>query len=350
MLKVKGLEVQLGSFLLAGISLDIERGEYFVLLGPTGAGKTILLEAIAGLQRLKKGDIWIDGLNVTHLPAEKRRIAYVPQDYVLFPFLDVEGNITFGMRARGCSKTVMEERVAHLSSLLGIGPLLRRNVRSLSGGERQRVALARALAVEPSLLLLDEPLSSLDATTSKLLRLELKRLHRELGLTTLHVTHNLFEAEELADRIAVLNAGKIEQVGRPEEIFFYPQSDSVSDLVGTQNVLHVDSSRPLGHGLIEVSCGGISLVLPHDGEEIRRIALSSRDLFVSKERPPGPEVNRIKATLLEATPYSSLVRLRMQAGKNILLAEVSAERFEEMGIRPGEEIFLIFKLRRIKVL
>ena len=233
MIEIKNLSVRLGDFSLNDINLTILDREYFVLLGPTGAGKTILVECIAGLCRFRKGKLWIDENDVTPLPPEERQIGYVPQDYCLFPFLNVLNNITFGMKEKRVEKDKMRQQVETLAPLLGISHLLNRDVRTLSGGEKQRVALARALAVSPRILLLDEPLSSIDVRTAKSLRQELRRLHEELGVTTIHVTHNLGEAGELADRIAVLNMGKLEQVGTPEEVFFYPQSETVSDFLGT---------------------------------------------------------------------------------------------------------------------
>lgn len=350
MIEVRDLFLHFNNFSLIDINLRVLGNEYFVLLGPTGAGKSLLLEFIAGFHRPKRGSLWIDGKDVTNLPPENRDIGYVPQDYVLFPFLNVRENIVFGMKARKYSEVEMKRKVDHLSNLLGLTHILDRDVKTLSGGERQRVALARALAISPRILLLDEPLSSLDLRTSKFLRLELKKIHKEFAITTLHVTHNLLEAEELAERIAVLNAGKIEQVGKPEEIFFFPKNERVSELIGTPNILNVDCSRPLGHGLIEAFCGGISLVLPYDKEDIKRIALSSKDIYVSVERPPGPEVNRFIGKVVEIKRYSFSTNVKVKAGDNILLAEIPVDRFEEMGLEVGADVFLIFKLRRIKVL
>jgi len=195
MIVIKNLSIDLGEFHLSDINLTISDREYLVILGPTGAGKTVLVEGIAGLHRIKQGEIWVDQNEVTHLTPEERNIGYVPQDYVLFPFLNVLKNITFGLRQTKSSKAEAQERVKTLTNLLGISHLLNRDTRSLSGGEKQRVALARALAPSPRILLLDEPLSSLDLQTSKYLRLELMRIHQEMGVTTLHVTHNHMEAE-----------------------------------------------------------------------------------------------------------------------------------------------------------
>jgi ABC-type Fe3+/spermidine/putrescine transport system ATPase subunit len=350
MIEVKNLSLHLGGFSLKDINLAVRKGEYFVLLGPTGAGKTVLMECLAGLHHCRKGEIWLEGKNATSLAPEERRIGYVPQDYALFPFLNVWGNIIFGLKQKRYAKDrATKEKLKELTRLLGISHLLDRDVRTLSGGEKQRVALARALATSPRILLLDEPLSSLDVSTAKYLRLELRRLHQELGITTVHVTHNLMEAEELADRIAVFNQGRVEQVGTPEEVFFYPRNQTVSDFIGTPNVLNCDHCHSLGNGLIEVVCGGVSIILPGEEKVVKRIALFPRDIYVSVSRPPGPELNRFKGVVTEIKFYSSLARVKVKIGEICLLTELPQERFHEMGITLGREVYLILKLRRLMV-
>ncbi len=347
MIEIKNLSLQLGNFSLKDINLTIGDREYFVILGPTGAGKTVLIECIAGLRQRNKGEIWINGNNVTGSAPEERWTGYVPQDYILFPFLNVAENIAFGLRQTKSPET--QERVRTLAGLLGISHLLNRDTRSLSGGEKQRVALARALAPSPKILLLDEPLASLDLQTSKYLRLELRRIHRELGVTTLHITHNQMEAEEMADRIAILNLGSLEQVGRPHEVFFYPENETVSDFIGAPNILDCDYCRTLGQGLMEVNCGGLRIILPHDGDSVQRIALFPRDIYISDTQPPGPQVNRFKGTITNIKSYGATVRLEVKVGENTLQAEMPHDIFEDMDLPVGKEVFLILKLRRIKV-
>ena len=349
MIKIKGLSIRLGSFWLSDINLSIGDREYFIILGPTGAGKTVLLECIAGLRRIGKGEIWIDGDNVSALAPEERGVGYVPQDYVLFPFLNVAENIAFGLRQTKYSRAEIKERVATLSQLLGVSHLLGRRIQSLSGGEKQRIALARALAPSPKILLLDEPLSSLDLQTSKHLRLELRRLHHELGVVTLHITHNQVEAEEMADRMAILNMGRLEQVGKPEEVFFYPKSEMVSDFIGTPNIWDCDHYRNLGQGLVEISCGQLSMVIPHHGNIVRRIAIFPRDIYISDTKPPGPEVNRFKGIISGIRASTAVVRLEVEVGEKTLLAEMPYHIYEEMDLKVGKEVYLILKLRRIRV-
>ncbi|OPY75045.1 MAG: Maltose/maltodextrin import ATP-binding protein MalK [Syntrophorhabdus sp. PtaU1.Bin153] len=349
MIAIKGLSARAGSFSIRDISLDINDGEYFVIVGPTGAGKTILLECLAGLHRIRGGEIWVDERDVTSYPPEKRQVGYVPQDYALFPFLNVRDNITFGLRRIGHDRTVVNEKVESLAHLLGIHHLLDRNVRTLSGGEKQRIAIARALAISPKMLLLDEPMGSLDVRTGKFLRLELKRFHEELGITTVHVTHNLVEAEEMAERMAIMNVGKIEQIGTPERVFFYPQSPFVSDFIGTPNILDCDRCNDLGHGLMEAVCGGVPIILPYQGEAVRKIALLPREIYVTARKPPGPGLNRFRGVVTDITPFSSLMKLKIRVKELHLVAELPQDIFEEMDIKTGQEVFLILKLRSLKV-
>lgn len=349
MIEIKNLSVRVGDFSLRDINLTINDREYFVVLGPTGAGKTVLIECLAGLHHFRHGEIWLDDADITAVPPEQRQIGYVPQDYALFPFLNVAENITFGLKARHAPPETINDQVTTLAHLLHISPLLNRNVRTLSGGEKQRVALARALATSPRILLLDEPLSSLDVRTAKYLRLELRRLHEELGVTTVHVTHDLIETEEMADRMAVLNTGRVEQIGTPAEVFFNPRNETVADLVGTPNILTCDQVKPIGHGLVEAVCGGMSIVLPLQDGGIRKIALFPRDIYISTTKPPGPELNRFKGVVTDIQPFSSLMRLKVRVGKNQLLAELPQDIFEEMDIKTDQEVFLILKLRRLRI-
>jgi len=349
MIEIRNLYINLGEFFLNDINLTVGDREYFVILGPTGAGKSVLLECIAGIHRIKQGEIWINESEVTRLTPEERNVGYVPQDYVLFPFLNVVDNITFGLRQTRYPKAEIKERVKILANLLGVSHLLNRDTRSLSGGEKQRVALARALAPSPKILLLDEPLSALDLQTAKYLRLELQRIHQELGVTTLHITHDQIEAEEMADRIAVLNTGKLEQVGSPEEVFFYPKSETVSDFIGRPNILDCDDCHTLGQGMMEVNCRGLQIILPHDGDSVQRIALFPRDIYVSSVEPPGLRVNRFKGIITDIRSSQATVRLKFKVGENTLRAEMPRYVFEEMDLAVGKEAFLILRLRRIRV-
>lgn len=217
MILIEGLEVRLGGFRLHVPRLEAGDHEYLVLLGPSGVGKTVLVLSIAGLIKPLHGRIAIDGRDVTSLPPEERGIALVPQNYALFPHMSVYENIAYGLRARGLPRSRVEKRVKWIAELLGISHLLARKPATLSGGEQQRVALARALVVEPRVLLLDEPLSALDPAMRITGRELLRKLHRDLGFTAIHVTHSLPEALYLATRIAYMEHGVLRGVYEPEE-------------------------------------------------------------------------------------------------------------------------------------
>ncbi len=217
MIQIENLIIELPGFRLAIERLEVSRGEYFVLLGPSGVGKTLLIHAIAGFIKPKSGRIVVDGTDVTHVPPEQRGIAIVPQNYALFPHMTVFDNIAYGLRARGLPRHVIEERVHRIAQILEIEGLLDRYPHQLSGGEQQRVALARALVIEPKLLLLDEPLSALDPRLRASSRRFLKDLHRRLRFTAIHVTHSLSEALYLADRIGYMERGTLVLVSTPIE-------------------------------------------------------------------------------------------------------------------------------------
>ena len=330
------------------VNLKIRDKELMVLLGPNGAGKTTIANIIAGLTGYQ-GSVIFDGVAVDKLPANRREVGYLFQDLVLFPHLDVAANIAYGLNAKKQRPQQVGNRVKQLLQMMKIEHLAQRYPKHLSGGEKQRVALARALAPSPKVLLLDEPLSSLDVPTAKYLRTELKQLQQRLGITTAYVTHDLQEAEEMADRIAVIQNGCLEQVDRPERVFFYPKNEKVSDFIGAPNILDCDYCRSLGRGVMEVGCGGLSIIVPHDGESVHRIAFLPTDIHISETHPPGPEVNRFRALITSIKPTDETVRISLKAGTNNLLAGIPHHIFEEMDLAVGKGVFLILKLRRIRV-
>src|SRR5262244_2545822 len=227
-----------GTRALEPATLDIARGETLVLLGPSGCGKTTMLRIIAGLELPDEGGkVLFDGNDMTTLPIERRNVGMVFQSYALFPNMSVAENIGYGLKIRGLNGAERSARVAELVALTGIEGLEHRRIDQLSGGQRQRVALARAVAVRPSVLLLDEPLTALDAALRERLRGELNRLLRTLGITTIYVTHDQAEAMALGDRIVVMSKGRIAQVGAPREIYFAPASRFVAEFVGAANIL-----------------------------------------------------------------------------------------------------------------
>ncbi len=240
------------------ISLEIKPGEMLSLLGPSGCGKTTTLRCVAGFELPDAGRVMIGDQDVTRLPAEKRRVGMVFQNYALFPNLSVTGNIAFGLRVAKWDASRTNARVKELLEVVGLTGFENRSVTTLSGGQKQRVALARALAPEPRVLLLDEPLSALDAKIRAELRTELRRLQLDLGITTLLVTHDQEEAMSMSDRVVVMNKGRIEQLGSPRDLYATPATPFVASFVGAMNFL---AAEALGSGKFRVS--GTVLDLPH---------------------------------------------------------------------------------------
>jgi len=242
-----------GATVVKSLSLDIAPGEFLVLLGPSGCGKSTLLNAIAGLIDIADGEIWIAGNNVTWAEPSQRGIGMVFQSYALYPRMTVERNLSFGLRVAGLPKAEIETRVAKAAALLHLGPLLKRRPSELSGGQRQRVAIGRALVRDVDVFLFDEPLSNLDAKLRNELRVEIKKLHQQLGNTMIYVTHDQVEALTLADRIAVMQGGVIQQLASPAEIYHRPVNRFVAGFIGAPAMNFLEGRLDLTHGPVFVA-------------------------------------------------------------------------------------------------
>ena len=259
---IRGLVVRHGPIVaLDGIDLDVGPGEVVAVIGPSGSGKSTLLRAVAGLAPITDGTITADGVDLAPVPTHRRDVGLMFQDHALFPNRTVADNVAFGLEMRRMPTRRRAERVAEVLGVVGLGSFGSRPVTALSGGEAQRVALARALAPEPSLLMLDEPFGSLDRLLRQELTAELRRLLSELGQTAIHVTHDQPEAFALADRVAVLHAGRLEQIGRPEELWRAPASEFVADFVGHRTIwtVEVDGAPPADDGGRVVRAGGVAV-------------------------------------------------------------------------------------------
>jgi spermidine/putrescine ABC transporter ATP-binding subunit len=272
------------------VSLEIQEGEFFALLGPSGCGKTTLLRMLAGFEIPSEGSIRIDGQNMEGVDPNRRPVNMVFQSYAVFPHMKVFDNVGYGLRVTGVSRGEIKDRVEEALALVQLDGFGNRDPGQLSGGQRQRVALARALVKHPRVLLLDEPLSALDAKLRAAMQLELVRLQKTVGITFIIVTHDQDEALSMADRVAVMESGKVRQIAAPGDLYEYPSSRFVADFIGKMNLFEgrVESS---GGGMLEVTISGLGrLEVPHDGEASGDIGIAVRPekLRISMEKPELP--------------------------------------------------------------
>lgn len=338
MITIRGLNIGLRDFHLRDVNLDVAENEFFILMGPTGAGKTVLLEAIAGLVPIESGSISIGGKEMTGLPPEKRGISIVYQDYALFPHLTVMDNITYGLRFHKINKEEAKDRLVQLLDVLNLSHLQDRLPTNLSGGEKQRVSVARALMVEPKVLLLDEPLSALDPGFREEVREALKRLHRTSNITFMMVTHDFAEALSLAGRAAVMNNGGIEQTGEIEEIFKRPTSTFVADFVGMKNLFRAEfrGMKALVSDL-EIQLG----VKPINSHGY--IAIRPEDIVLSREVVSSSMRNSFAGSVSAVIDQGFYYEVHVQAGEVTLKSLITKTSLMELGLRETAPVFISFK-------
>ncbi|RKY13573.1 MAG: Fe3+/spermidine/putrescine ABC transporter ATP-binding protein [Planctomycetota bacterium] len=343
LLKVENLSVSVGKFSIENATFEVDAGEVVVVFGPSGAGKTLLLETIAGLYKPRKGRILLDGRNITASAVQKRGFGYVPQDYALFPHLDVMGNILFGVRARGMKVTDAE--VKGVVELLKIGHLLSRRVGTLSGGESQRVALARALLVRPRVLLLDEPFGALDIVLRRRLRAMLKKALQELNQAALLVTHDLEEAVVLGRRIAVMRRGKVVQFATADDVLKTPADEAVAQITGAENLLKGKVTR-LEEEVMCVNCGGVevrALRQASVGEDVA-LLVRAEDIVVDLRRfEESSALNQIGVDVVEIRRRGALVEVVGKSGNLTLVALVTPASAERLRLGAAREVFFSFK-------
>jgi ABC-type Fe3+/spermidine/putrescine transport system ATPase subunit len=331
---------------LRDVSLDVREGELLALVGPSGAGKTTLLNVVAGLTGYH-GYVLLNGRPVDNLPPHRRETGYVFQDQLLFPHLTVAENLQLAMRRLKTSRATQKSRTDHILRAFRMDHLHGRYPHELSGGEQQRVALARAVATEPKTLLLDEPFAGLDFRTARYLRQELKKQQRQLGLTTLFVTHNLAEARELGDRIAVMKHGRIEQTGSPEDVWFN-QAVSETGFLEKPNILDCTHAVSLHNGLVEVGWAGITLFVPDEGHPIRRVAILPDEIYISTERAPGPPINRFEGRVSSIQQEDGVAQVVVAVGDTSLRVEMSPQHLHALNVSAGERVHGVLKLRALK--
>jgi sulfate transport system ATP-binding protein len=334
---VKNVTRKFGNFVaLDDVSVDVPSGSLLALLGPSGCGKTTLLRIIAGLEAADHGAVYYHDEDVTKRSPKDRNVGFVFQHYALFRHMSVFENIAFGMRVRRAPKQRIASRVRELLRLVRLEGLEGRYPPQLSGGQRQRVALARALAVEPRVLLLDEPFGALDAKVRQELRQWLRRFHDEIKVTTIFVTHDQEEAFEVADRVVVMRSGRVEQEGTPQQIFDQPANPFVMDFLGNVNVFHgrVENGKML--------MGGISVAYPaYPHIKARSATAYIRPHELDIERTPIDSMS-LRAKVLQVHPAGAVakVRLHSEASGSELNAEINRERCAELGLKPGDTVHI----------
>ena len=348
MLRIESLSVTLGEFSVQDISLEVNPREYFIILGPTGAGKTVLLETIAGIHPPDNGCIFLDGREITGEEPRLRPIGMVYQDFMLFPHLSVEENIAFGLRQKKTPPGEQKALVREMSSLLEIGHLLGRYPGTLSGGEKQRVALARALVLRPKVLLLDEPMSALDVCTRERMRRELLRIRRHTGTTIVQITHHFDDVFSLADRIAVMREGRIVQVGETSDVFCHPADTFVAEFLGISNIIHGSASAD----------GRIVRITPSEGPSFKAACniigdviatLHAEDEILSKAPFASSARNCIRGTVREIIPSGSTVRVVLNTGFS-LTSLLTRESCRELDLEPGSPAYATFKATAVHVI
>ncbi|MBA2547193.1 MAG: ABC transporter ATP-binding protein [Burkholderiaceae bacterium] len=300
---------------LRNITLAIEPGEFFALLGPSGSGKSTLLRLIAGFNQANRGQLRVDGRDIGHVPPHARNIGMVFQSYALWPHMSVYDNVAFGLVERRVARAEIKRRVGEALALVSLGEYAQRRPNQLSGGQQQRVALARTIVIEPQVLLLDEPLSNLDKKLREQMRLELKRLQRALGITTIFVTHDQEEAMTTADRMAVLDAGVLQQIGPPRQLFDNPSNQFVAQFVGSTNLIagHFDAVRG---AFISESLGAIPLAAGSAGT-----ALSIRPNAVRIATTRGAGGVWFDGEIKESEFLGEFTRYQVNVGQTSLIAD-----------------------------
>lgn len=308
-----------------GIDLEVQEKEFVVLVGPSGCGKSTTLRMIAGLEEISDGDLTIDGRHMNRVAPKDRDVAMVFQNYALYPHLDVAENIAFGLRIRKASKDVIASSVEEVGEILGLTPYLQRRPADLSGGQRQRVAMGRAIVRRPKVFLFDEPLSNLDAKLRTQMRAEIKRLHKRLGVTSIYVTHDQIEAMTLADRIVVMNDGRIEQVGSPMELFLNPVNTFVAGFLGSPPMNMVNARIAMADSGPVAEFGGQRLPLA-DIPDLKNasgkdVILGIRPEFVDVANSGAPGSIPVEVDLIETLGSEALIHASLQGEPFVIRAE-----------------------------
>jgi molybdopterin-binding protein len=345
MLKLKDISVKLGDFQLKEINLNLDKGDYYVLLGKSGAGKTVLLEIIAGLIKPSSGQVFLNDEDITHKKIQKRKVGIVFQDFSVFPHLNVKQNIAYPIKGKKIANIEKEDLINIYAELTNISHLLNRDTQNLSGGELQRVALARMLVSKPDCLLLDEPLASLDVQLKGGLR-KLLRYINQSGVTILHVTHDYEEAIALSNKVAVIHEGKIIQKGLTKEVFQKPANDFVANFTGIKNFFHAQFSPTNTaniNGTLEIN------VSNKDQIEKGKIIIRGEEIILSNEKIESSATNNFHGKIKQIIPYLSNHEVIIDIGIDLTVV-ISEESLVKFNFRENSKAWVSFKSTAIKII
>ena len=348
MLRTERLNKRFGGFSLREITLEVSPGDYYVLLGRSGAGKTLLLELLCGLTTPDSGHIFLEGEEITFTKAQQRGIGIVFQDFALFPHYTVRENIAYPLKVRRLPKEDIDIRVRHAAEEMNIAPLLSRKPYNLSGGEKQRVALARTLVTDPKILLLDEPMASVDASLKDSIRRMLRRLNRN-GQTIIHVTHDFGEAISLANRVGVMHNGMIIQEGAPLDVFNHPVNRFVARYAGIKNFFRVTfvTSYKNSSGITEKTT---KFRLPRaDYPASGLLIIGSSEVLLSRQGAPGVQMNNIHGIIDDVVPSATGYEITVNAG-DYFYVDITHREMEENNFITGEKVLVSFPPEALRIL
>jgi len=342
-LVLKDINKNFGSLIaVENVNLTVEPGEFVCFLGPSGCGKTTLLRIITGFEQQSSGTLTYDNLDISNIIPQKRNFGIVFQSYALFPNMTVSENIAFGLKMRKVPKNLLEDRVEEMLNLMGLAEWKTHYPAQLSGGQQQRVALGRAIAIKPKVLLLDEPLSALDAKIRVRLRVVIKKLQHDLGITMIYVTHDQEEALSMADRVVIMEGGSIKQVGTPWEIYREPQSRFVAEFVGTSNFItgtHQNSTLKLGENQLKID--GINDV---KSDQVNvAIRPEKIDLLTDAEVSEGVELSNLMKVKIETVTFlGAVVQLTFNIEGTEINVDLVEKRYAELELKKGDRVNLYF--------
>ena len=352
-LEIRDISVDLGQFHLDNVNLSLDRYSYLVIIGPTGSGKSVLLETIAGFYSPDYGKIFLDGEEITSLNPENRGISIVYQDYVLFPHMNVFDNMAYGLKKKTRNKDNIKFKVLEMAELLNIDHLLERSPETLSGGEMQRTSIARSLLVEPNILLMDEPFSALDVETHSYITTLIKNVIAEYETTVIHVTHNFDDVWNLAEQVAVMKDGKILQHGRTEDIFSRPSHNFVAEFVGVQNVFdaHIVGSKE-GITTLELKDGLLIKSADISISEVDRVLVAVRpeNIVISNQAFVSSLRNQIKGVVEDIIRNGPTIWVDVRVKDTLFKGMITSSSYDLLQIEKGKEVYISFKALNVKII